>query len=959
MTSVALNFENTVLSPVDGSLVKYSPQLLINNPVKNENILSSVIEELTHCQSFMFIVAFVTESGLATLKSYLLDLKGKGISGRLLTSTYLYFNNPKVFRELLKIENMDVRLTDLKGFHSKGYIFNKDADHALIIGSANLTVQALKINYEWNVRLKLNPQDEFLLQIRTQFEEVWNGANILTEEWILNYEKIYVEYQARNILKEELTTIVEKDKQAVLHTIEPNKMQLAALESIQAVRDASQKRALVISATGTGKTYLSAFDVRNFNPKRLLFIVHREQILLKAKSDYMNVVGGVDQDFGLLSSTEKNIHAKYLFATIQTMSKPDVLSQFDPKAFDYILIDEVHKAGARSYRKVLEYFNPQFMLGMTATPERSDDFNIYQLFDNNVAYEIRLQAALEEDMLCPFHYFGVTDFEMNGETIDDSSKLSKLVNDERVDHIIDKLEYYGFSGVKVKGLIFCSRKEEAINLSEMFNDKGYRTVALTGDDGVEDREIQIRALEKGTIDYIVTVEIFNEGIDIPSVNQVVMLRQTQSSIIFIQQLGRGLRKHEDKEFVTIIDFIGNYRNNYLIPIALSGDKSLNKDTIRRIMKDKSYIHGVSTINFEEIANERIYKSITNNNLTELRKLKEAFHELKNRIGHRPTLHDFITNGSIDPIVIVKRYKSYYQFLIRINEDIPVLTSYEQQVLAMLSLEMLDGKRIHEIILLELLVQDGQVAYDDYVMTLEQLNCRTDPNTLSSVRRVMDLSFFIAEQRKKYGDIPICILRDGAFYLNDDIRRSLDTNQTFKEMFLDVILCAKEKTKVFDSSTSLTLYQKYTRRDVCKLLNWESDEGSTVYGYRTKYNTCPIFVTYHKDAESDTIINYGDEFISSTIFKWYTKRNRTLKSGEVQKIISAEKNNVDIHIFVNRVNKDEDFYYLGRAIPDQSSIQQTLTPWKNNKEVPIVYMDMLLKTSVEQNLYEYIKMNPDY
>ncbi|OAB48059.1 NgoFVII family restriction endonuclease [Paenibacillus antarcticus] len=963
MTSVALNYENTVLSPVDGSLVKYSPQLLINNPLKNENILSSVIEELTHCQSFMFIVAFVTESGLATLKSYLLDLKGRGIRGRLLTSTYLYFNNPKVFRELLKIENMDVRLTDLKGFHSKGYIFNKDADHALIIGSANLTVQALKINYEWNVKLKLNPQDEFLLQIRSQFEEVWNGANILTEEWILNYEKIFVEFTARNIMNEELTNIVENNNQVILDTIEPNKMQLSALENIKAVRLASHKRALVISATGTGKTYLSAFDVRSFNPKRLLFIAHREQILLKAKSDYMNVVGGIDQDYGMLSSTGKNIQAKYLFATIQTISKSDVLSQFDPKAFDYILIDEVHKAGASSYRKVIEYFNPQFMLGMTATPERSDDFNIYQLFDYNVAYEIRLQAALEEDMLCPFHYFGVTDLEMNGETIDDSSILSKLVNDERVVHLIGKIEYYGFSGVKVKGLIFCSRKDEAIKLSAMFNEKGYRTIALTGDDAIEIREKQIRALEKGALDYIITVDIFNEGIDIPSVNQVVMLRQTQSSIIFIQQLGRGLRKHADKEFVTIIDFIGNYKNNYLIPIALSGDKSMNKDNIRRIMKDSSYINGVSTINFEEIAKEQIYKSITNNNLTELRKLKEAFHELKNRIGHRPTLHDFITNESIDPIVIVnsvKPHKNYYQFLITINEDIPELTSYEQQVLTMLSSEILDGKRIHEIILLELLFPNGQVAYDDYVTTLEQLNCRTDPNTLSSVIRVMDLSFFVAAQRKKYGDTPICILKDGGFYLNDDVRRNLETNETFKEMFLDVILCAKEKTRVFDSSTSLTLYQKYTRKDACKLLNWESDESSTIYGYKTKYNTCPIFVTYHKHDEVESSINYGDEFLSPSIFKWYTRSNRKLQSEEVKLIIAAVDNNIDIHIFVKK-DDDEggDFYYLGEANPDLTSVNQTFMQGKDNKEVPVVCMDMILKNPVEQKLYEYIKMNLDY
>ncbi len=956
MTSAALNFEKSVIYPIDDSFVKYSPQLLINNPMKNENILSSVIEELIHCQSFMFIVAFVTESGLATLKSYLLDLKGKGIRGRLLTSTYLYFNNPKVFRELLKIENIDVRLTDLKGFHSKGYIFNKDTDHALIIGSANLTVQALKINYEWNVKLRLNPKDKFLLQIRNQFEEVWMGANILTEEWILNYEKIYVKFTAQKIMEEELAIIVSDINQEKIHTIKPNKMQLAALDSIQAVRDAKKQKALVISATGTGKTYLSAFDVKSMNPQRMLFIAHREQILLKAKSDYMNVVGGTDQDFGMLSSTSKALQAKYLFATIQMISKSDILSQFDPKAFDYILIDEVHKAGASSYRKVIDYFKPQFMLGMTATPERTDDFNIYQLFDYNVAYEIRLQEALEEDMLCPFHYFGVTDIEVDGENIDDSTILSKLVNDERVDHLIDKIEYYGYSGAKVKGLIFCSRKSEAINLSAMFNEKGYSTISLTGEDTIENREMQIRALEQGALDYIITVDIFNEGIDIPSVNQVVMLRQTQSSIIFIQQLGRGLRKHDDKEFVTIIDFIGNYKNNYLIPIALSGDKSMNKDTIRRIMKDASYISGISTINFEEVAKEQIYKSISNNNFTELRKLKEAYHELKNRIGHRPKLHDFITNHSIDPVIIAKSYSSYYHFLMRINEDIAVLTEYEQKVLTMISSEILDGKRQHEIILLEILVNDGEVSYDEYITRLKQLNCKTDTNTMSSVLRVMDLSFFVKAQRKKYGDTPICIIKEGQhLHVHHNIRKSMDTNETFKEMILDVIISAKEMAKVYDSTSSLTLYQKYTRKDACKLLNWEKDESSTMYGYKTKYNSCPLFVTYHKHDEVESSINYGDEFISPSIFKWYTKRNRTLKSSEVMQIISAEENNIDIHIFVK---KDDDegsnFYYLGRVNPDQATVQQTLMQGSNNREVPVVCMDMILETEVEQRLYHYIK-----
>ena len=194
-----------------------------------------------------------------------------------------------------------------------------------------------------------------------------------------------------------------------------------------------------------------------------------------------------------------------------------------------------------------------------------------------------------------------------------------------------------------------------------------------------------------------------------------MLRQTQSSIIFIQQLGRGLRKHDSKDYVTIIDFIGNYKNNYLIPIALSGDKSQNKDNIRRHTKDTSYIKGVSTVNFEEIAKKQIFKAINNSNLTAMKVLKEAYIELKNRIGRVPYLYDFVSNHSIDPVVIVERYSNYYQFLLKMKEEVPALTDYENKVLTMLSLEVLNGKRKHEIILLELLLKQEKVKYDEYLI----------------------------------------------------------------------------------------------------------------------------------------------------------------------------------------------------------------------------------------------------
>lgn len=728
-----------------GRSSKHKPKLLVNNTNAKETILSTIQEELSQCEDFFFSVAFITESGLATLKSILWDLHQRNVRGRILTSTFLQFNQPKVFKELLKIPNLDVRLTNLKGFHSKGYIFKHSTHFSLIVGSSNLTAQALKANYEWNVKLDSLENGEIIRHFTQQFEDVWEDSIPLSLLWITEYERIFKSEQFRNkdsIIEMPLDYRINSIEDAL--SIKPNKMQEAALENIEAVRVAGNKKALIVSATGTGKTFLSAFDVRRFAPNKMLFIVHREQILHKAKDDYQLILGGPDKDYGILSGNKKETNAKYLFATIQTLSKEDVLLTFTPEDFDYILIDEVHKAGANTYLKVMDYFQPTFMMGMTATPERTDDFNIYELFDYNIAYEIRLQEALEEDMLCPFHYFGVTEYEYEGKLIDETATLSKLITEERVQHILEKINYYGHSGDHVRGLMFCSRKEEAVKLTVALNEHGLKTVALLGNHSPDERLRRVNELESGELDYIITVDIFNEGVDIPSINQVVMLRQTQSSIIFIQQLGRGLRKHNSKEFVTIIDFIGNYKNNYLIPVALSGDRSQNKDSIRKNTKDTCYIKGVSSINFEEIAKKQIFKSISDSKLTSMKILREAYIELKKRLGRVPSLLDFYTTNSLDPIVIVTEHKNYYQFLVKLKEKVPMLTSYEQTVLTMLSQEILNGKRKHEISLLQVLLAEGIVEESTILRRWKDSGYLTDKNTLLSVH-VCLIFLFILQQ----------------------------------------------------------------------------------------------------------------------------------------------------------------------------------------------------------------------
>ncbi|HEY9569827.1 MAG TPA: DEAD/DEAH box helicase family protein, partial [Metalysinibacillus sp.] len=665
----------------------YTPSYITNND--QQQVLPTLLEQLKTCQSFDFSIAFITEQGLAMLKTSLNELHLRGVKGRIITSTYLSFNQPNVFRELLKLPNVEVRITNVEGFHAKGYIFKQQDHISFLVGSSNLTATALKKNYEWNVKLTSLKDGELVSSFVNAFEKLWEGAHTIDEHWLAAYRKVYVAPSRPEKIK---PSLIADPTVPLMQTVQPNAMQKEALKEIEAVRLSGAKRALVVSATGTGKTYLSAFAVKEAQPERFLFIVHREQILRKACKDYEKIIGGPTSDFQLLTGNEKNYEGKYLFATIQTLAKDDVLKKFAADTFDYIIVDEVHRAGATTYKKVIEYFQPKFILGMTATPERTDDFNIFELFHYNVAYEIRLQEALEADMLSPFHYFGVTDI-IGGE---EDTTFTDLIEDERVNHVLAKAHYYGHCGDAVKGLVFCSSKEEARALSTKFTERGFPSTALTGEDNQSLREQVVAQLEAGEINYIFTVDIFNEGVDIPAVNQVILLRQTASSIVFIQQLGRGLRKHADKDFVTVLDFIGNYKNNYMIPIALSGDQTLNKDNARRQTFDPTFIKGVSTINFEEIARQRIYDSIKTASLSSFTNVKKAYELLVQRLGKTPKLSDFLHHHSVDPEVVITVAKNYPNFLQRVKVETPALTELEDKILTMLSVELLNGKRIQEI-----------------------------------------------------------------------------------------------------------------------------------------------------------------------------------------------------------------------------------------------------------------------
>ena len=925
----------------------YSPQILVNNSDEKRYVLTDLQEELSKCTAFYFSVAFVTKNGIAMIKSQLSDLMDKKVPGKILISPYLDFNDPDAMRELLKLKNVEVRLTPEKmQMHAKFYIFEHTGKQVLISGSSNLTHTALKINYEWNIKLTSTHNGEFIQNTKSEFDRIWEKSELLTPEIIDTYAQ-----KRKKVIS--LTKINDEEKLPYsAEKIVPNKMQEAALEGLRNIREQGKDRALVISATGTGKTFLSAFDVKQYNPERMLFIVHREQILKKSLIDFQKVLGFNPSEGYIYHSGDDLTGKKYIFATIQTLSREENLKAFSKDFFDYILIDEVHKAGADSYKKVMDHFTPNFYLGMTATPERTDGQNIYEIFDYNIAYEIRLQDALENDMLCPFVYFGVKDIEINGKLIDEKSNITNLTSDERVKHILNKIDFYGVCNNQVRGLIFCSSKAEARELSIKLNQHGKRTIALTGDDDINYREKVVKQLEDGELEYILTVDIFNEGIDIPSVNQVVMLRNTQSSIIFVQQLGRGLRKHKSKDYVTII---GNYKNNYLIPIALFGDKSMNKDNYRRELREPNILSGLTTVNFEEVAKEQIFKSITNTVLSNMKILKDAYTDLENKLGRTPMLIDHLTFDNIDPIVFFNNnsFKNYADVINKFSNKSIELTDTESNWLSFITFELLPGKRKHELLLLQELIKNGEVSKDKFIEILETEQLSTKDSIISSVENVLSLQFLKSQEVKKFGTDPLVTLENNIYKLNPEVLDSFK-NSDFALLFNDVIEAGLYKTN--DYPEIFTIGQKYSRRDVCKLLNWSKDEPPlNIGGYKIdkNTNTCPIFITYHKDDEISDTIKYEDELLNETTLKWFSKNKRTLESPDVKTIINSPENGLDLKLFIIKDDAEGgDFYYLGDLTIVPSTVEELVRPLESGNE-SIVTMNFKLDNPIPDTLYRYI------
>ena len=867
--------------------------------------LDKIKDNLRHCKSFDFSVSFIKKAGLVLLFKDIEAAVERGCKGRIITSTYQNFTDIeslKSFYALMgRCSNFQCHLdyesfhgTDYStlGYHSKGYLFEFDDHRELVIGSSNITRYALLKNIEWDVSVKdyfVNGAYDDALK---EFEEKWSATELLNAELIVKYAQ-------------RLSYAIERwdmDYDLSASKIKPNYMQKKALKELNRYRAIGVNRALTIASAGSGKTYLAAFDALNFNPKRLLYIVHEGSILRKSLETFQEVFGK-NVSYGIYSGTSKQSDADFVFATNITMCK--TLELFSKNEFDYIIIDECHHATAETYKKIIGYFEPEFLLGLTATPERMDNQDVFELFDHNVPYELRLRDAIANDLVVPFKYFGIrdklVDYGLTGN--EERRMIAQMAKEDHCDFIAEQIEKHHPQG-KLKALAFCRNVTHARMMCEALGER-YHTAYLTGRNDIGERVRAYNDLQNDAhnLEILFTVDILNEGVDIPGVNMVLFLRPTESTTIFIQQLGRGLRKYTNKEYVTVLDFIGNsYKRSVQIAFALgslSENFVMEKRLLASLVKDDFTALGLADygveIHIDDLSKEEILEYIDKENFNSLKYLKQDYFNFKKYIGSEfyPRHVDYINNDCAPDLIRFMSIKtrgkkncSYYNFLRGIGEEnLPVFTEKQIDFINYLS-GLLPLVRVHEYQIVKLLL-DGPKTYQEIVMYLTE---KVQGFVLAELEHVLTYLQFVEKDK-------------------NILRLSVPMDDQLLEYVQDLIEYGLIRYVIDNGNeTGFKLWLNYRMDQVqLKLLK---NPGNIMVGTYYYDDYVVIFASLKKDLKEADKLNYKDKFLQPDLFQWESMTN--LPQSHLEKLMKS----TFAHVFIRKMTTENGlvlpFTYVGKG-----------------------------------------------
>ncbi|SEM93395.1 DEAD/DEAH box helicase family protein [Lihuaxuella thermophila] len=696
-----------------------------------------LIQAIEKSDAIYILVSFIMASGASLLHEPLERAAKRGADIKICTGDYLYITSPIALEQLLSIEGAEIRLFRSlnQSFHAKAYLFRSKTDGFIVIGSSNLSNSALTSGIEWNLSVSKNADPEVFEQAFSEFMAVFHHEQTIPVnlETLADYRREYTEYHKIHpvlpIFKEE---IAESRPEYELDTeveITPHEVQKAALDSLLSTMEEGYKRAMIIMATGLGKTYLSAFFAQHFN--KVLFIAHREEILRQAERSFLKV----DDSWktGFYYGSREDRHADVLFASIQKLSMKHHLTSLTPDEFDLIIVDEFHHASANSYRKVIDYFKPRFLLGMTATPDRLDGGNIYALCENNVAFQMHFIEAIERGFLVPFHYMGVYDeidyskIRLVGGHYDRSQLEAAQIQEKMADNIYQAWKKYR----QTRTIAFCSTIRQAQFLSDYFNRHGERTIALHSKSGLAARSSSIKELEEGRMDVIFTVDLFNEGVDIPAVDTLLFVRPTESISIFTQQIGRGLRLAEGKKYCQIIDLIGNYKNL---------DAKLRLFEKSGIKKGNRIEPAVPELCVFELDTKAIdFLEYYKKNLpSRKQRLIQSYYDVKREIGRRPSYLELHLNGWEDSGGYRQEWGSYADFLASVNElsdnEEAALTSHGSLIR---EVEKTSMSKSYKMVLLKAMLQRGTKKWAHPVSPAEVAHFFHSYLTSAPYRRKID------------------------------------------------------------------------------------------------------------------------------------------------------------------------------------------------------------------------------
>ena len=871
-------------------------------------------KNIDHCTSFYFSVSFIKKAGLRLLAPNIDAALTRGAVGKIITSTYQNFTDidsltyffdlqtryPGSFSCHLDNDCFHDNSGSSVGFHTKGYLFEFDDHNEFLIGSSNITLFALIKNIEWDISVIDGPEDNSFPEAMEEFNQLWAKTKPLSRELIDKY-KTHLFYSIERW---------DMDYSVANSEVKPNYMQRRALKELNRIRVMGVTKALVCSAAGSGKTYLAAFDVMNFGPKRMLYVVQEGSILMKTFDTFQTVLGK-EHSFGLFNADFKDFDANFVFSTNITMANS--LELFDRHAFDYVIIDECHHAAADTYKKIIKYFEPEFLLGITATPERMDGEDVFGLFDHNMPYELRLRDAIINGLVVPFHYYGIRDKDIKyGLTATKGHKfVEQFSNEKHCDFIYNNIEKYRIRGQKLKALAFCRDVSHATRMSQAMADF-YGTQYLTGRSSIGERIRAYKDLQDDSSDLeiLFTVDILNEGVDIPGVNMVLFLRPTESQTIFLQQLGRGLRTYEGKKYVTVLDFIGNdYNRSVQIAFAL-GSLSQNfvaeKHLVAALIKDDFKSVGLEPcgveIHIDELSKKEVLSYIDSENFNTKIYLKQDYKNFKKFIGcpDYPKHVDYLNNDFAPDLIRFmqseidnRKTSSYYRFLSEIGEEnLPVFDERQEAFIKYVS-EMLPIVRPYEYLIIQKLISSSGVAplsdILDYVL-INYPNSKTD--AFNHAVSYMNKSKFFVE-------------RDGLFSINN-VTIDVEMNEYLSDLIeyglgkYDIDFADADKDETFH------LWMNYRKDQVNQLLLINPKDN--MRGTKNIDGTVYAYVTVIKGKNISESLKYADGYIDSKTFQWESVANIS------EKELAALKASKRMELFVRKVKREDGitlpFTYIG-------------------------------------------------